>query len=257
MNSAHQSDSPQLGEWSQIELAGHTCHVFEPTVASEHGYTVVYLHGLGQERLEEYPCWTELFNRHGLRVIAPMTRRSWWTDRICSEFDSRISAERYVLDVVVPHAAERWSSQPPRLALLGVSMGGQGALRMALKHPDTFPVCAALSPAIDYQRRFDEGDETLPLMYDDPESARQDTATLHIHPLYWPRNMWFCCDPTDYAWYDSSERLRMKLAALGVPHDYDLETEAGGHGFVYYNAMADRATAFIVEKLEKERLRVI
>jgi hypothetical protein len=49
----------------------------------------------------------------------------------------------------------------------------------------------------------------------------------------------------------------MKLAALGIPHEYDLETSAGGHGFAYYNHMVSRAVAFLVERLERERLRVV
>ena len=61
-------------------------------------------------------------------------------------------------------------------------------------------------------------------MYRDAEQARQDTATLHIHPLNWPRHQWFCCDPADYRWHDSADRLRMKLYSLGVPYECDLET---------------------------------
>ena len=153
--------------------------------------------------------------------------------------------------------AETWGIRPPRIALLGTSMGGQGGLRMSFKFPQLFPIVAAISPAIDYHLRMDEGDETLPLMYADREGARQDTATLHVHPLNWPRNIWFCCDPTDLRWHESAERLRMKLAALGIPHQYDLETGGGGHGFEYYGRMADKALGFIAERLESERLRVV
>jgi S-formylglutathione hydrolase len=136
-------------------------------------------------------------------------------------------------------------------------MGGQGALRLAMKYPDTFPIAAGISPAIDYHLRMDEGDETLPLMYPDEEAARQDTATLHIHPLYWPRNLWFCCDPTDYRWHTAADRLRMKLSSLGIPFECEMEIEGGGHGFEYYNQMAEPAVRFIMERLERERLRVV
>jgi S-formylglutathione hydrolase len=115
---------------------------------------------------------------------------------------------------------------------------------------------AAISPAIDYQLRWNEGDETLPQMYSDPEAVRQDTATLHVHPLNWPRHIWFCCDPADSRWHDSADRLHMKLAALGIPHEHDLETSAGGHGFEYYNHMIPGAVEFLAERLERERLRV-
>jgi S-formylglutathione hydrolase FrmB len=230
--------------------------VFEPATAAEHGFVVLYLHGVHLNRLADHPTFTEQFSRHSLRVICPATKRSWWTDRICSEFDPKISAERHILDNVLPWIAANWSARPPRIALLGTSMGGQGALRLSYKHPRVFPVVAAISPAIDYHLRFDEGDETLPLMYDGAEAARQDTAILHVHPLNWPRNQFFCCDPADSRWHDSADRLRMKLYSLGIPHECDLETTGGGHGFDYYNRMAARAIGFIVERLEQERLRI-
>ncbi|MEX2187139.1 MAG: alpha/beta hydrolase-fold protein [Pirellulales bacterium] len=246
-----------MGTWTETTLAGHPCDLFEPSTPSEHGYVVLYLHGVHLTRLVDKPAFTELFERHGLRVFAPMAARSWWTDRICAEFDPAMTAERHVLDNVLPHLAERWNATPPRIGLLGTSMGGQGVLRFAYKYPNLFPVVAALAPAVDYHQRFDDGDETLPLMYPDREAARQDTALLHVHPLNWPRHQFFCCDPADYRWFDSADRLRMKLYSLGVPHECDLETSGGGHGFEYYNRMADRAVEFVADRLERERLRVV
>jgi S-formylglutathione hydrolase FrmB len=248
--------TPEQGVWSEVDLAGHTADVFEPARPSRHGYAVVYLHGVHLGRLADQPAFVREFERHGLRVVCPRTARSWWTDRICQEFDPRITAERYVLDCVLPWMERHWGVAPPRIALLGTSMGGQGALRFAFKHPNTFPVVAAISPAIDYHLRFHEGDATLPGMYRDAESARQDTATLHVHPLNWPRNIWFCCDPDDYRWRQSADRLQMKLAALGIPHEHDLATRGGGHGFDYYNRMAATALAFVAQRVERERLRV-
>jgi enterochelin esterase-like enzyme len=245
-----------MGTWSELTIAGHPCYAFTPAEPSPHGETVMYLHGVHLGRIDERPMFAELFDQYGLRCLAPVTQRSWWTDRICPEFDAEVSAERHVLDRVLPWLAERWDVTPPRIALLGTSMGGQGALRLAYKHPNVFPIAAAISPAIDYHLKLDEGDETLNQMYRDSEQARQDTATLHIHPLNWPRHQWFCCDPMDYRWHESAERLRSKLYSLGVPHTCDLETTRGGHGWEYYEHMVPTALAFIVEALERERLRV-
>jgi hypothetical protein len=41
-----------------------------------------------------------------------------------------------------------------------------------------------------------------------------------------------------------------------VPHECDLETSGGGHGFEYYNRMIPRAMQFIVERLDQERRRI-
>ncbi len=244
--------------WYEDRIAGHAVDLFEPSRPHSHGFTVIYLHGVHLGRLPGNAHCTALLEQHGLRLAAPITQRSWWTDRICDEFDPACSAEQHLLRRVMPYLKEKWGAVPTQIALWGTSMGGQGALRFAFKHPNVFPVAAAVSPAIDYQTRLTEGDETLYAMYGgDPERARQDTATLHVHPLNWPRHTWFCCDPADPRWLESAERLQMKLSSLGIPHQYDFETTGGGHGWDYYNRMAGPALEFVVHALERERLRVV
>ncbi|MBI2478451.1 MAG: esterase [Planctomycetia bacterium] len=245
-----------LGTWSEETIGGHPCDVYDPPCCNEHGFVVIYLHGVHLDRLVDKSAFIEQFARHGLPVVAPITQRSWWTDRICHEFDPQLTAERHLLDNVLPYVNRRFGAKDRSVALLGTSMGGQGALRISYKHPTRFPVVAAISPAIDFQSRFDD-DETIPQMYSDPEAVRQDTATLHIHPLNWPRHQFFSCDPTDHRWWESADRLRMKLYSLGVPHECDLETSGGGHGFDYYNIMAERAVSFIAERLDQERRRLV
>jgi len=246
------------GNWSEIELAGHDCRIFEPATPSPHRFVVVYLHCSGSAPIGQYPEFVRQFDRHGLCVIEPVSGLSWWTDRIWPEFDPEISAEAYLMKQVVPYVAEHWEARPPQLALLGISMGGQAALRIAYKHPNVFPTVAAIAPAIDFQKRIEEAiDPGLAQMYRDAEDARQDTALLHIHPLNWPRNQFFCCAPTDERWHDSAERLQMKLSSLGVPFECDLETDNGGHSYQYFCRMAERSITFLAERLERERLRIV
>jgi enterochelin esterase-like enzyme len=252
----------RAGTWSIIELAGHPCDVYEPQPPEverpiQPPQVIIYLHGLHSTRLADAPVFSQQIAQLGIPVLCPETKRSWWNDRVCLEFDPRLTAERHILDNVVPYIAARWQAKPPQIALLGTSMGGQGALRLAFKHANTFPIAAAISPAIDFQIRWREGDETLRSMYADEETARQDTATLHLHPLNWPRNIWFCCDPEDYRWFDSADRLRMKLAALGIPREVDLTTTGGGHSWEYYERMAPSAIAFLAERLDRESRRVV
>lgn len=242
--------------WTELTVGGHPCDLFTPQQVNPHGFVVLYLHGVHLNRLVDKAPFVAEFERHGLPVVAPQTQRSWWTDRICEEFDRQLTAQQHILQNVLPFVAERFGSRPPQIGLLGTSMGAQGALRFAYKFPQYFPVVAAISPAIDYHLRIAEGDETLGQMYRDTEAARQDTAILHVHPLNWPRHQFFCCDPADTRWWDSVDRLRMKLGSLGVPFECDLETTGGGHGFEYYNRMAGRAIGFLAERLERERLRV-
>lgn len=245
------------GSWSEIDLAGHPADVFEPDRPGPRDLVVLYLHGVHLQRLVDNATFSGLFARHGLRVVSPHAGPSWWVDRICPEFDAARTPERHIVEHVLPWIAERWGVKPPRIALLGTSMGGQGSLRLAFRYPRLFPVVAAIAPAIDFHKRIDDGDPVLSRMYADTEAARQDTATLHVHALNWPRNIWFCCDPIDYRWHDSADKLRMKLFSLGIPHEHDLETSAGGHGFEYYNHMAPAAVQFILGRLTAEERRVV
>lgn len=244
--------------WTEQTIAGHPADIFEPEQPSEHGYVLLYLHGVHLGRLVDKQPFIEQFERFGLRVISPRTGPCFWSDRLCPAFDEKVTPERHLLDNVLPEISHRWNARPPRIGLFGTSMGGQGALRVAFKHPDTFPVVCGIAPAIDYYKQFDHGDEwgMLPAMYADAEQCRQDTATLHLHPLNWPRNTFFCCDPADHDWFESAERLHMKMSALGVPHQYDLETTVGGHGFAYYNAMAEKTITWMAAALDHERRRV-
>ena len=140
--------SQVAGQWFEKTVGTHPCDIYEPAQPNDHGFVLIYLHGVHLDRLVDNPAFQAQFERYGLPVVAPMTQRSWWTDRICDEFDPEITAERHVLDRVLPYIKQRWNTEPPQIGLLGTSMGGQGALRFAYKYPDTFPVVAAISSAI-------------------------------------------------------------------------------------------------------------
>jgi S-formylglutathione hydrolase FrmB len=60
---------------------------------------------------------------------------------------------RYVLEDVVAHVDRTWRTLATRegRALLGVSMGGYGALLGGILHPERFSVVAALSPVVSVQ----------------------------------------------------------------------------------------------------------
>ena len=249
-------------KWTPHQVAGHMCDVFMPQQRNEHGYVILYLHGVQDpnlhfSELRGKQTFLDLFEKNGLAVVSPQCGPCWWTNRLSRAFDQNLTAQSYLLDNVLPFIADELGTEPPRVALLGTSMGGQGALKLSYLFPDTFPIVSAIAPAVDFQLRVREGDPILMEMYGDPESARQDTAILHIHPLNWPRNQFYCCDPADRRWFDSSDRLRMKLGSLGVPFECDLETSAGGHSFDYYNHMAEKAIGYLATALDRERLRVV
>ena len=139
----------------------------------------------------------------------------------------------------------RWQLSVGAIGLLGISMGGQGALRLAFKHPRQFPAVAAIASALDHHDLYGQG-TPLDAMYDSKEQCRQDTAILHIHPAHYPPHLFFCIDPADARWFRGNDRLHEKLSALGIAHEIDFTTRAGGHSWEYFDHMAERAVRFLV-----------
>jgi S-formylglutathione hydrolase len=243
------------GTWSRVEIGGKQADVYEPRTAADHSRVVIHLHGHGLETLYENPIFSAELERHGLRAICPHGQRSWWLDRICNEFDTTMTPMAFLLEAVVPYIAERWGASPPAIGLMGISMGGQGALQLAYRRSSEFPVVAAIAPAVDFHNWVGQG---LPLdeMFSTKEAARQQTATLQVQQLNWPRHQLLVCDPADEEWFEGADRLAMKLSSSGIPFESDFDTTRGGHNWDYFNHMAPTVVGFVAERLEQESRRL-
>jgi S-formylglutathione hydrolase len=244
------------GTWTSVGLGGKRGDIYDPRQPTPPRFGLLFLHGVGLETLTDQLAFTRLLDERNLACVCPHGRRSWWADRVCVEFDPRVTAERHLLDVVLPAFRERFGLGPRAVGLLGISMGGQGALRLAFKHPDLFPAVAAISAAIEYHELYGQG-TPLDEMYDSKEQCRQDTAIMHVPPHHPPPHIFFCIDPDDPLWYRGNDRLDEKLNALGIAHEKDLTTRAGGHSWDYFNHMAERAIRFLYAGLEKESRRLV
>lgn len=83
-----------------------------------------------------------------LLVVMPGAGNSWYVDSAAAGGPGDV--ESALLGDLLPAVAARYAVCPGRSAraVAGLSMGGYGALRLALAHPDVFGAAAALSPAI-------------------------------------------------------------------------------------------------------------
>lgn len=244
------------GTWTQIEIAGKSVDIFDPGHETKPAFGLIHLHGIGMESLKGNAVYTELLEDLNLTCACPQGQRSWWADRICEEFDSTMTAEAFLLDEVVPFFDQQWGLKPRAIGLHGISMGGQGVLRLAFKHPKTFPAVAGIASAIDHHEVYGRG-STLDDMYDSKEQCRQDTALMHIHPSVQPPHIFFCIDPEDTDWHRGNDRLHEKLNALGVQHTCDLDTRSGGHSWDYFNSQAEPTIRFVAEGLKQESFRLL
>jgi len=129
-------------------------------------------------------------------------------------------------------------------------------LRLAFKRSELFPVVGAISPTLEYHELDGRG-SVIDELYDSKEQCRQDTAIMHVPPAGAPRHIFFCVDPKDAFWYRGNDRLHEKLNALGIPHEIDFTTEAGGHSWRYFDHQAERLETFIHNGLVAESRRLL
>lgn len=239
-----------LNGWHTESLDDRRIDIFVPQSDTPPRAAVLFLHGHGRVQLNENPIFSRLFQQHGLVAVCPDGGQSWWLDVVCRDFDLEQTPQHWLMNSVVPFIERTFSIATPRIALLGVSMGGQGALQLAFRHASKFPVVAAIAPAVDFYQLYGSG---IPLdsMFPDPEAARQASVVLNLHPLAWPRYQFFCCDPADAEWFDGAARLGMKLSSSGILHERDLETSGGGHSWDYFNCMAEKSLNHIADSLRK------
>ncbi|HKB35352.1 MAG TPA: alpha/beta hydrolase-fold protein [Gemmataceae bacterium] len=244
------------GAWTTLDVGGKPADIYDPPAGVKPRFGVLHLHGLARQTLRDRPVFTRLFDELRVACVCPHGQRCWWADRSCPEFDPTLTPERHILQNVLPFFAQRWELHPRSIGLQGIGMGGQGALRIAFKRPDLFPVVAAIAPALDHHELYGRG-SPLDDLYDSKEQCRQDTAILHIHPSHYPPHIFWCVDPEDVDWHRGGDRLHEKLSALGIPHEADLVTHAGGHTWDYFERMAERAERFVAAGLEQESRRLL
>lgn len=244
------SDASILNNWRTESVDGRRVDVFVPQAETAPQAAVLFLHGHGRVLLHENLIFSRLFQQHGLVAVCPDGGRSWWLDVVCLEFEAEQTPQNWLLNSIVPFIERNFCIASPRIALLGVSMGGQGALQLAFRHASKFPVVAAIAPAVDFHQLYGSG---IPLdsMFPDQEAARQASVVLNLQPLAWPRHQFFCCDPADAEWFDGAARLGMKLSSSGILHERDLETSGGGHSWDYFNRMAAKSLNHIANSLRK------
>jgi S-formylglutathione hydrolase len=242
------------GTWRKEEIGGKPADIFVPDAKPRFG--VLFLHDTDQETLADNPVFTELLNELQLACVCPHGKQCWWIDGICPEFDPKISAERHLLERVLPYFGETWKLHERSIGLFGIGMGGQGALRLAFRHAKTFPVVAGIAAALDFHELYNQG-TPLDEMYESKEQCRQDTALLHVPPHDYPPHIYFCIDPADRRWFRGNDRLHEKLNALGIEHRFDYALQGGGHTWEYFGRMAEATLRFVVAGLEHESRRLL
>lgn len=72
----------------------------------------------------------------------------FYLDATQEPWKQRFNMQRYLLEELLPEVAEGFPLDLQRCGIFGHSMGGHGALTLALKHPGRFKSCSAFAPIV-------------------------------------------------------------------------------------------------------------
>ena len=231
--------------WTRISIANKPVDVFDPPDPLP--FAFIALHAERGETPASNTTITAELQTRRLRCIAPVAPHSWWVDRVCAAFDPQLTPEHHIRHNIVPWMESKWRLGNRTMGVVGIEMGGQGAVRLGFKYPGQFPVVASISGAFDFHERYGQG-TPLDEMYSSREQCRQDTAILHVPPHDWPE-IWFACSPTE-KWYRGNDRLHEKLAAMGVPHTAELNISSSEERLI------GPLFAFVVAAIERQSRRL-
>jgi putative tributyrin esterase len=117
----------------------------------------------------------------GLAVVMPQVHRSFYTDEVYGEkFWTFVSEE---LPAVV-QSFFRVSAAPQDTYVAGLSMGGYGAFKLALRHPGRFAAAASLSGALAFNAGAESDDvlrtALMTRIFGDEKAPGTDDDLFHL-----------------------------------------------------------------------------
>lgn len=239
-----------MSGWTRFRSNTAEVDCFEPSAPAS-PFALLHVRDRASPLPAEDSILTAQLERHRLRAYSPAVDGCWWVNTLCDRFPIEVPSPLHWLQFgAAADISQRWDVPLRRIGLLGTGAGGNGVLQLAYRFPNRFPVVAAIAPAVDFHTHYDR-DPVLQEVFTSAEAARQETATLRLHPLNWPPHQWFACDPRDPDWFEGCERLASKLSSIGIPFESDLTTSVGGRRREYERLMLPRALEFVVTRLER------
>jgi S-formylglutathione hydrolase FrmB len=201
-----------------------------PVVYLLHGYGDSYAGGW----LQKGKGFETLADEHHLIIVCPDGGvSSWYFD---SPVDSAFRYETYIVKELIPFidshyatVAERWGR-----AITGLSMGGHGALYLAIRHQNLFGAAGSMSGGVDI-RPFPNNWDIAKRLGDYskyPENWEKNTVVNMVSQLQpGVLSLIIDCGTEDF-FYKVNCQLHERLLENHIPHDFI--ARPGAHTWDYW-----------------------
>jgi putative tributyrin esterase len=149
----------------------------------------------------------------------------------------------YVVDDVVRQVDREYRTvaSPRGRAIGGLSMGGEGAMRIAMTRPGTFGTAAAHSPSL--RTAFDQFKPELQEIFGDEEAWRAATPLWLVLDTDVAYNLTLAMDiGEDDPWRANAELLHQRMVSRGISHRF--EVLPGEHEAEYWIDNVDHYLTF-------------
>ena len=189
-------------------------------------YPVVYLlHGYS----DNYAKWVKtdpaiktLSTEHQFIIVCPDGGySSWYMD---SPIDSTFQYESYIINDLLPFVDAHYATIPDRekRAITGLSMGGHGALYLAIRHKDIFAHAGSMSGGVDLRYSTKSWDIAKRIGYYETNQDEWNNRSV-VNMVEKLKNkeldLIIDCGVSDF-FYQINAGLHRRLMALNIDHDY-------------------------------------
>jgi S-formylglutathione hydrolase FrmB len=230
----------------QIGMAGGKQRERYPTLYLLHGLSDDHTIWMRRTSIERYA------SERNIAVVMPAVARSFYQDMASGpKYWTFLSEE---LPALCQHYFPLSDAREDTFAA-GLSMGGYGALRLGLAHPEKFAAVASLSGALDLARRLREVDKPFARIdrkewtgIIGPELKAPVEANLwllasKVAAFTGPRPAIYLSCGTEDELLSESRTFRQHLEALDLPLTYS--EGAGAHEWGYWDAQIQRVLGWL------------
>ena len=200
---------------------------------------VVYLlHGYGgnyQDWIKRARGFEKAADQYNMIIVCPDGGfNSWYWD---SPIDLKSKYETFISDELVHSIDAKYKTikNPKGRAITGLSMGGYGALFLAIKHQDVFGAAGSMSGGVDIRPFPNNWDiaKSLGTYAKQPERWENNTV-INMLNLLTPNALAIIvdCGTEDFFW-EVNENLHKQLLYRNISHDY--YSRPGAHNWSYWN----------------------